>query len=107
MRERIAAATRELMLVPGLSGHEDRVRRHLMAKLDALGVAHVTDVLGNLVATLPGQPGPSVMLIAHMDQLGFVVRRITPDGFLQVERLGGVPERALAAQEVLVALGEG
>ena len=107
MRERIAAWTRELMLVPGLSGHEDRVRRRIAAELGKLGVEHSTDVLGNLVATLPGRPGPSVMLIAHMDQLGFVVRRITPEGFLQVERVGGVPERALAAQEVLVALGEG
>ena len=107
MRERIAAWTRELMLVPGLSGHEDRVRRRIAAELGKLGVEHSTDVLGNLVATLPGRPGPSAMLIAHMDQLGFVVRRITPEGFLQVERVGGVPERALAAQEVLVALGEG
>jgi putative aminopeptidase FrvX len=106
-RERIAAWARALMLVPGLSGHEDRVRRPIARELDGLGVAHSTDVLGNLTATLPGRPGPSVMLIAHMDQLGFVVRRITPDGFLQVERVGGVPERALAAQEVLVALGEG
>ena len=68
---------------------------------------HSTDVLGNLIATLPGRPGPSVMLFAHMDQLGFVVRKIKPDGLLRVERLGGVPERALAAQAVLLALGEG
>jgi putative aminopeptidase FrvX len=47
------------------------------------------------------------MLFAHMDQLGFVVRRVLPDDLLQVERLGGVPERALAAQEVLLCLGEG
>ena len=60
-----------------------------------------TDRLGNLIATLPGRPGPPVMLFAHMDQLGFVVRKIEPDGFLRVERLGGVPERALAAQAVL------
>jgi putative aminopeptidase FrvX len=83
------------------------VRRRIARELDAIGVEHRTDVLGNLLATLPGGPGPSVMLIAHMDQLGFVVRRITPDGFLQVERVGGVPERALAAQEVLVCVGEG
>ena len=57
MRDRIAAWTRELMLVPGLSGHEDRVRRRIAAELNKLGVEHSTDVLGNLVATLPGGPG--------------------------------------------------
>jgi M42 glutamyl aminopeptidase len=47
------------------------------------------------------------MLFAHMDQLGFVVRKIEPTGFLRLERLGGVPERALASQEILICIGEG
>lgn len=47
------------------------------------------------------------MLFSHMDQLGFVVRKVTDDGFMKVERLGGVPERALAAQPVLLCVGEG
>ena len=50
---------------------------------------------------------PSVMLFAHMDQLGFVVRKIEANGLLRLERLGGVPERALASQEVLICVGEG
>jgi hypothetical protein len=41
------------------------------------------------------------MLFAHMDQLGFVVRKIEAGGFIRLERLGRVPERALAAQELL------
>ena len=95
-----------LMRAPGLSGHEDPVRRLIAAELDALGLAHRTDRLGNLVASVPGQ-GPSVMLFTHMDQLGFIVRRIEPDGFLRLERLGGVPERALPAQDVTVAVQGG
>ncbi len=91
-----------LVAIPGLSGHEDRVRRAIAGMLDDLGIAFRADRLGNLTVTLPGGPGPSVMLIAHMDQLGFVVRKIDPDGQLRVERLGGVPERALAAQEVVI-----
>ncbi len=42
------------------------------------------------------------MIFAHLDQLGLVVRRIDPDGFLQVERLGGVPERVLPGLEMVV-----
>ena len=67
-----------------------------------------TDRLGNLIATLDGDAGaPSVMLFTHMDQLGFVVRKIEADGFIRVERLGGVPERALPSQAVLICVGEG
>ena len=79
-------------LIPGLSGHEGRVRRHIAGLLKALGLSTRTDRLGNLIATLEGDLGaPSVMLFTHMDQLGFVVRKIEPDGFLRFERLGGIP----------------
>jgi putative aminopeptidase FrvX len=42
-----------------------------------------------------------------MDQLGFVVRKIEADGLVRLERLGGVPEKALPSQAVLVCVGEG
>ena len=74
----------------------------------ALGLTTKTDMLGNLIATAPGDASrPSVMLFAHMDQLGFVIRKIEADGLICLERLGGVPERALASQEVLICVGEG
>lgn len=93
-------------MIPGLSGHEDRVRRHLAARLSDMGIATRSDRLGNLVAEFAGQ-GPRVMLFTHMDQLGFIVRKIESDGLIRLERLGGVPERALAAQEVLICVGKG
>jgi putative aminopeptidase FrvX len=40
------------------------------------------------------------MIFTHMDQLGFFVRKIEADGLIRVERMGGVSERAMAAQEV-------
>ncbi len=108
MKDRLRKTLSELMLIPGLSGHEDRVRRDIRGRLEALGIAARGDRMGNLIATLEGDPAaPSVMLFAHMDQLGFVVRKIESDGLLRVERLGGVPERALASQAVLICLGEG
>lgn len=107
-RERLRTLLTELMLIPGLSGHEGRVRRYLKAALRELGLETSTDRLGNLIATLEGAKGaPSVMLFTHMDQLGFVVRKVEPGGFIRIERLGGVPERALPSQEVLICVGEG
>jgi putative aminopeptidase FrvX len=108
VKARLKALLCDLMLIPGLSGHEGRVRRHIAALLKTLGLSTRTDRLGNLIATLDGDHGaPSVMLFTHMDQLGFVVRKIDADGFIRVERLGGVPERALPSQEVLICVGEG
>ena len=105
---RLGSLASELMLIPGLSGHEGRVRRHLAAALAGLGLATRTDRLGNLIATMSGAPGtPGVMLFAHMDQLGLVVRKLEANGLVRVERLGGVPEKALPAQAVLFSLGEG
>ncbi|MEM7091178.1 MAG: M20/M25/M40 family metallo-hydrolase [Pseudomonadota bacterium] len=106
MIDRIKRDLVDLMRVPGLSGHEDRVRRSIRARLDEIGIDSTTDRLGNLGVHFPGD-GPAVMLFTHMDQLGFIVRRIEPDGLIRLERLGGVPERALAAQEVLICVAEG
>jgi len=108
MTQRLKSLLTQLMLIPGLSGHEDRVRRAIASHLGALGLAHRTDRLGNLICTLDGDPDrPSVMVFAHMDQLGFVVRKIEAQGLIRVTRLGGVPERALAAQPVLVCTRNG
>ena len=97
MIDRLRRDLIDLMLMPGLSGHETRVRQAIRARLPD-GVSGSTDALGNLIVTFEGT-GPSVMLFTHMDQLGFIVRRIGDDGLIRVERMGGVPERALAALE--------
>jgi putative aminopeptidase FrvX len=93
----------ELMLIPGLSGHEGRVASAIRGHLDRIGLAHHTDRLGNVSVTIKGDvSAPSVMIFTHMDQLGFIVRKVEDDGLIRVERLGGVPERALAAQAVVI-----
>jgi putative aminopeptidase len=98
----------ELMLIPGLSGHEQRVAAAIATHLDRLRLPHRSDRLGNLITTIPGDPAlPSVMVFTHMDQLGFVVRKIEPSGLIRLERLGGVPERALPAQAVVLATEKG
>lgn len=108
MKQRLRAVLADLMLIPGLSGYEGRVRRYLANALGELGITSRSDRLGNLIATIDGAAdAPSVMLFAHMDQLGLVVRKIEPSGLIRVERLGGVPEKALPSQAVLFCVGEG
>lgn len=107
MKSRLRDDLIDLMLTPGLSGHEERVAALIRARLAAEGLVSRVDRMGNVIATFEGDPeAPSVMLFTHMDQLGFFVRRIEPDGLVRVERMGGVSERAMAAQAVILCVGE-
>ena len=105
-REAITRDLTDLMAIPGLAGHEGRVCRAIAARLDAISLAHRTDRPGNLITTIPGTR-PSVMVFAHMDQLGLIVRRIEADGRLALHRVGGLPERVLPGQGVLAMVAEG
>ena len=68
LEDRLRTLTAELMMIPGLSGYEGRVRRRLAAEMKTLGITPHSDRLGNLIATLGGSDNaPSVMLFAHMD----------------------------------------
>lgn len=107
MKARLRQSLTDLMLIPGLSGHEERVARAIRQALPA-GISTKTDRLGNLIATFPGDPAaPSVLLFTHMDQLGFFVRKVEADGLIRVERMGGVSERAMAAQAVVLCTAQG
>ena len=98
----------DLCLISGLSGYEDEVRKYLSSQLDTNKLKNTSDVLGNLICTLPGNDNlPSVMLFAHMDQLGFVIKKIEDNGFIRIERLGGVPEKALTSQEMVIVNNKG
>ncbi len=108
MKARLKKLLVEMMMIPGLSGYEGRVRRYLKEKMADLGHSAQTDRMGNLIATIKGDPAsPSVMLFTHMDQLGLVVRKIEANGYVRVERLGGVPDKILVSQAVLFCVGEG
>jgi putative aminopeptidase FrvX len=67
------------------------------------------DRAGNLWARIKGtEPGtPTSAVLAHMDEVGLVVRRIESDGFLRVARIGGIGRRSLAARPVQVLGGHG
>lgn len=45
---------------------------------------------------------PALMVFAHTDSLGMIVKKIEENGYLRIERVGGVPERILAASNVLL-----
>ena len=105
MKQRLRRDLCDLMVIPGLSGHEERVAAAVRSRL---GVESSVDRLGNVIATFPGDPDkPSVMVFTHMDQLGFFVRKVEADGLIRVERMGGLSEKAMAAQVVTLCGSQG
>lgn len=64
------------------------------------------DGLGSVIAT-QGRSGPRVMIDAHMDELGGVIRRVTPDGFLTMQMLGGWLDQALVDQRWTIVGSKG
>jgi putative aminopeptidase len=99
---------RRLCSTPALSGFEEPMIRLMRAEMKRLSGDVEVDRMGNVIACLPAPANaPTLMLMAHMDELGFVIRKIEPDGFLRVHRLGGVPERVLAGQAVSIHSDDG
>ena len=92
----------ELTALAAPSGYEDPVMRVMRREMGRMAGDVRVDRLGNVIARLPGPAGGGkpIMVFAHMDELGFVVRKIEPDGFLRVERLGGIPERIAPGRAV-------
>ena len=90
---------KELTDIPALSGHEDRMIGFIKQKIqETCDDIHV-DKLGNITATYPGTEldGVSIAYFAHMDEVGLIVKKIEKNGFLRLERVGGVPEKVLPA----------
>jgi endoglucanase len=79
---------RELCDIPGPSGYEAAVRDYLVQRWQPLVQEVVIDQVGNLLVKVGGQ-GPRVLIQAHMDEIGFVVRSITDDGFLLLDTAQG------------------
>lgn len=96
------AMLKELTDAPGVSGFEGPVRQVMRRYLEPLGEV-MTDNLGSIVGRKVGQAdGPKIILAGHLDEIGFMVTRITDDGFLKFQTLGGWWEQVMLAQRVEV-----
>lgn len=87
----------------GVTGREEEVRE-LMRKFLRPYVDEVKeDKLGNIIGVREGKKNaPRVMLAGHMDEIGLLVKTVSKEGFLQFMKLGGIDDRVLLAQKVMV-----
>ncbi|HQM38145.1 MAG: M42 family metallopeptidase [Candidatus Bipolaricaulis anaerobius] len=89
----------------GVAGFEDEVREVLHGMVSPYVESCETDPLGNL--TCSRGSGDAVMLDAHMDEVGFMVKWIEKDGFLRLTALGGWDDRILMAHRLTILTRSG
>ena len=100
----ISAFLKELISLPGLSGHEGPVREVIARAWQPLVDELSTSRLGSLHGLRRGSgsdPRPRILLSAHMDAIGLMVTQVK-DGFLRFTQIGGVDPRILPGQQVTV-----
>lgn len=99
----------QFMLIEGISGYENKIASAFKTYIEPFADEVQADKAGNVIAKFSGtdENSQKVMIYAHMDSLGLVVRKIENCGLLQVDRLGGIPEKVLPALNVSVRTIDG
>ena len=104
----LAETLEKLSNACGVAGREEKVR-NLMKKFLKLHVDEIReDKLGNVIGIKKGKKkAPKVMLAAHMDEIGLLLKTISKEGFLRFAKIGGIDDRILLAQKVIVYTEKG
>ncbi|MEM1638916.1 MAG: M42 family metallopeptidase [Desulfurococcaceae archaeon] len=107
-KQELIEMLKKLTEVPGPSGREESVRNivaeYLKPHVDKLWV----DSWGNLIGLMKGRSSDGkIMIAAHMDEIGLFVSHIEDDGFIRVVPIGGIIERTLIYQRVVLRTRDG
>ena len=91
----------------GVSGFEDDVRKAITDLISPHVDEVKTDVLGNLIALRRGSGDKMLMLDAHTDEVGFVVKWIDDRGYLRIAPIGGWDDRIVPGHRVVIVTRDG
>ncbi len=98
---------KELTEASGVSGHEAEIRALVEKRLTGLGTIE-KDKIGSLICRQTGAAkAPVIMIAGHMDEIGFMVKLISKEGFLKFVPLGGWFDQVLLGQRVIVQTARG
>ncbi len=98
---------KELTEANGVPGYETEVRSVIRRYFEPLGEI-IQDKIGSLICKKTGAAvEPKVLLAGHMDEIGFMVKHITKEGFIMFTALGGWWDHVLLAQRVRIKTSKG
>jgi tetrahedral aminopeptidase len=93
---------KRLCETPGVPSREEPIRGVVIEELRPLVDTLSLDPMGNCIGLKKGTGGPKVMIAAHMDEIGFLVKHVDDKGFLRLQPVGGWDSRVMVAQRVWV-----
>ncbi len=96
---------KKLVYTPGVSGYEERIRETILSIAREYGDVFI-DPIGNVILEL-GEGSPTILFAAHMDELGLVVTNIEDDGLIRFRKIGGIDDRVLISQHVIIHTDQG
>ena len=93
---------KQLCALPGPSGCEDAVREFVLEKVKPFADEIKTDAIGNIMVFRKGKKALErpVVVCAHMDEVGVIIKQITDDGMLKFGFVGGVDPRVVIGRPV-------
>lgn len=98
---------KELTEVAGVSGYENDVRMVMRRYMDDIAVIE-QDKMGSFIGKHVGsEEGPRVVLAGHMDEIGFMVKLVTREGFVRFLPLGGWWDQVLLGHRVVIKTSKG
>lgn len=87
----------------GIGGNEGQLRQLFKEETKDVAEEYLQDGLGGIFAKHTGaEDGPRVMLAGHMDEVGFMVKEITDEGFIKFVTIGGWWSQVMLAQQVTI-----
>lgn len=98
---------KEITDAPGVPGFEHEVRKVIRSYMD--GQAEITtDRIGSIICKKVGNAeGPRIMIAGHMDEVGFMVSKVTKEGFVKFQTLGGWWSQVMLGQKVTIKTRKG
>ncbi|MCH2201930.1 MAG: M42 family peptidase, partial [Fuerstiella sp.] len=93
---------KDLLATPGTSGFEQDVQDVVRQFVSSFADETWTDVHGNVLCTVNETASPRILLDAHCDQIGLIVRHIDDNGFIRVNAVGGWDMQILLGQRMLI-----
>ncbi len=88
--DRIELLLKEITEANGVSGYEDEVRRIMRRELDGKVDSLEYDKMGSILGVKKGTADrPRVLVVGHMDEIGFMVKEFTEEGYIKFLPLGG------------------
>ena len=88
--------------LPGVSGNEQAVRNYMIDHV--MPHDYKVDTLGNVIVQVKGEKPAkkTVLLAAHMDEIGFIITSITQEGTLKFAPIGGIDRRVVLGKKVRI-----